>query len=102
MVEKRVGNERRGYMNDHLKQLLALTARKDQLAFKELYDLTSSKLYAIALYLVKREVWAEEVLQNTYVKIWNAADQYNPKRGSVLTWMMITLRCQAVEESIMV
>ncbi len=80
------------------KQLLKLTAQRDQLAFKKLYDQTSGKLYPLALYLLKREVLAEELLQDVYLKIWNSAAQYKLEQGTALGWMKTITRNLAFDK----
>ena len=45
----------------------------DRAAFSRLYDLTSYRLMGVALYIVRRRDWAEEVLQEGFVSIWREA-----------------------------
>ena len=51
-------------------ELLALCALKDEKAFATLYGLSSPNLFAAALRITRRWEWAEEVLQETFVKTW--------------------------------
>ena len=78
-----------------LDNLLTLTALGDQSAFSQLYQQTSSLLYAIALRILKKNEQAEEALQEAYVKIWHNASEYNSEKGAVLTWMgsIVRYRC---------
>src|SRR4051812_2773108 len=39
-------------------------------ALRELYDITSSRLYGTALRVVSNREWAEDVLQEAYLNIW--------------------------------
>ena len=48
--------------NRVLAGLLAACARGDEAAFARLYQGTSSKLFGVALRILRREDWAEEVL----------------------------------------
>jgi len=75
-----------------LNQLLKLSAEKDQVAFKRLYEQTSPKLYSLALLFMGRPSLAEEVLQESYIKIWNKADRYDPSKANALTWMSVVTR----------
>jgi RNA polymerase sigma-70 factor (ECF subfamily) len=77
--------------------LLSRCSLGDQAAFRELYQATSAKLYGIALRILKREAWAEEALQEAYVKIWRYADSYNPGRGRPMTWMINVVRNQSLD-----
>lgn len=80
-----------------LKSWLAAVARKDTAAFRSLYDATSAKLFAFALrILVKREL-AEEVLQESFVNIWNCAASYQPGLAAPMTWMTTIVRNKAFD-----
>ncbi|MNR80602.1 ECF RNA polymerase sigma factor SigK [compost metagenome] len=80
-----------------LKTWLAATARKDGEAFRQLYDATSPKLFGFALrILVKREL-AEEVLQESFVSIWNNAASYQAGLAAPMTWMTTIVRNKAFD-----
>jgi RNA polymerase sigma factor (sigma-70 family) len=80
-----------------LKTWLAGIARQDQDAFRSLYDATSSKLFGFALrILIKREL-AEEVLQESYVNIWNNAGSYQAGLAAPMTWMTTIVRNKAFD-----
>src|SRR3546814_9006209 len=81
----------------HLSQLLARCSLGDQAAFAGLYEATSAKLFGVALRILRREAWAEEALQEAYVKIWRHAESYNPARGRPMTWMINVVRNQALD-----
>src|SRR3546814_9855681 len=81
----------------HLSQLLARCSLGDQAAFAGLYEATSAKLFGVALRILRREAWAEEALQEAYVKIWRHAESYNPERGRPMTWMINVVRNQALD-----
>ncbi|MGF1592173.1 MAG: sigma-70 family RNA polymerase sigma factor [Kiloniellaceae bacterium] len=83
--------------SDHLERLLSRSGLGDRAAFAELYGATSAKLYGIALRILRREAWAEEALQEAYVKIWRHADSYNPGRGRPMTWMINVVRNQSLD-----
>lgn len=51
----------------------------------------------MCLALVKSEALAEEVLQESFVKIWHRAASYDASKGSVLTWMMSIVRHRALD-----
>jgi RNA polymerase sigma-70 factor (ECF subfamily) len=83
--------------SDQLGHLLSRCSLGDQAAFAELYGATSAKLFGIALRILRREPWAEEALQEAYVKIWRHADSYNPGRGRPMTWMINIVRNQSLD-----
>lgn len=76
---------------------LDAVTRQDAQAFKLLYDATSTKLFSFALrILVKREL-AEEVLQESYVSIWNNASSYQSSLAAPMTWMTTIVRNKAFD-----
>lgn len=77
--------------------LLAKTAAGDQQAFAILYDATSAQLYAICLKMLRKKEWAEDAVQDAYVKIWHNAAQYQTGKGTVLTWMISIARYRALD-----
>ncbi|CAN5356448.1 sigma-70 family RNA polymerase sigma factor [soil metagenome] len=80
-----------------LKNLLAAVARKDAAAFQKLYQATSSKLFGFALrILIKREL-AEDVLQESFVNIWNSASSYQASLAAPMTWMTTIVRNKAFD-----
>lgn len=62
-----------------------------------LYDLFASKVYGLALYLTKDEAMAEEVSQETFVKLWTSADTFRSGRGSVSAWLLTIARRTAID-----
>jgi len=77
--------------------LLAQSALKNQRAFGDLYQLTSAKLYGVALRILRRQDWAEEVLQECYVRIWNHAGDYAAAKSAPLTWMTSIVRNRCLD-----
>jgi RNA polymerase sigma-70 factor (ECF subfamily) len=77
--------------------LLAVVAKGDEAAFERLYQATQAKLYGVTLRILRRTDLAEEVLQETYVKIWRAAGDYNPRTAGPVTWMVAIARNGALD-----
>jgi RNA polymerase sigma-70 factor (ECF subfamily) len=77
--------------------LIALVAKRDEAAFERLYAATRAKLYGVVLRILRRQDLAEEVIQETYVKVWNSAAQFNPAVSSPITWMAAIARNRAID-----
>ena len=84
-------------ISGRLAGLLGQCALKNQRAFAELYGLTSAKLYGVALRILRRQDWAEEVLQECYVNIWNHAGDYAQAQSAPLTWMTSIVRNRCLD-----
>jgi RNA polymerase sigma-70 factor (ECF subfamily) len=82
---------------DAIGELMARCALGDQRAFAQLYRQTAAKLYGVALRILRRQDWAEEVLQESYVNIWNHAQEYTSARSAPLTWMTAIVRNRALD-----
>lgn len=80
-----------------MKRLLADSGRGNERAFARLYEMTSGRLYAMALRMLRRADWAEEVLQESYVNIWNNAASYQPGLSAPLTWMISIVRNRCLD-----
>jgi RNA polymerase sigma-70 factor, ECF subfamily len=82
----------------NISALLVQVASKDTVAFGQIYDATSAKLYGIILRILRRRDLADEVLQEVYVKIWERAADFDPARSSPITWMATIARNRALDE----
>jgi RNA polymerase sigma-70 factor (ECF subfamily) len=77
--------------------LLAAVAQRDQAAFERLYAATRAKLYGVVLRILRRADLANDVLQETYLKVWNNAGGFDPARASPMTWMVAIARNRAID-----
>ncbi|MGH8746981.1 MAG: sigma-70 family RNA polymerase sigma factor [Burkholderiales bacterium] len=83
--------------SDPLVVLLAACARGDRQAFSRLYRDSSAKLFGVALRILRRQDWAEEVLQDCYVSIWQHAREYHSGRSAPMTWMTSIVRNRCLD-----
>lgn len=60
-------------------------------AIGEIYDLTKNGVYGFILSILKNPDDAEDVLQDTYVKICSSADMYTPQ-GKPMAWIFTIAR----------
>jgi len=80
-----------------LDRLLLRLSERDEAAFKQLYAATRRKLFSTILLLVKRRYIAEEILQETYVRIWLNAGSYRSSLGSPMAWMTTIARNLSID-----
>ena len=83
--------------SDGIAKLLQHVAAGDRDAFNQLYAATSAKLYGIVLRILKRRDLTDEVIQDVYLKIWQIAADYDPDKGSPITWMAAIARNRAID-----
>lgn len=84
------------YTHDELVQELKA---RNQKAFAYLYDHYSTALFNVINTIVNSEEEAEDVLQNTFIKIWNSFDLYDLNKGRLYTWMLNIARNMAIDST---
>ena len=77
--------------------LLAAVAKGDRSAFERLYEATRAKLYGVLLRILGRAALADEVLKETYLRVWNVAAKFDPTTASPITWMVAIARNRAID-----
>ncbi|MFD1756155.1 RNA polymerase sigma factor [Rufibacter sediminis] len=79
-------------------ELVAQLRAQDQRAITLLYRNYSAALYGVILRIVKQEEVAEDVLQESFVKIWSAFSSYDEQKGRLFTWMLNISRNLAIDK----
>lgn len=67
--------------NEKVKKLIHRIKKGDKKAFNELYKLTSGQTYFFILKIVQNEQDAEDILQESYVKMLEKIDEIDPERN---------------------
>lgn len=77
--------------------MLALRQR-EKIAVEALYDMYSASLYGVISRIINDTAVAEDVLQDTFVKIWNSFTSYSTEKGRLFTWMVNIARNLAIDK----
>ena len=77
--------------------LVQQVARGEQQAFLALYDRHSARVHALALRILSDPMMAEEVTQDTFMKLWSRARMYLSERGSFVVWLLTIARRTALD-----
>lgn len=72
---------------DREQEIVRLLGLRDDRAVAMLYQHYSGALYGIIARMIPAKEVAEEVLQDTFVKIWDNADRYDSSKGRLFTWL---------------
>ena len=67
-------------------QILNRVLQKDPKALYLLYDKYSGALYGVILRMCQNKAQAEDLLQETFVKIWENIERYDRSKGKFYTW----------------
>lgn len=81
-----------------LHALMARVALQDRAALRALYDATGGRLLAVAQRLLDDRAAAEDVLQDTFVTVWQRAAQFPQLRTSPLAWLTTLVRHRAIDQ----
>jgi len=81
----------------HQDELIVLIRERNQKAFAYLYDNYSKALFGVIHSIVNNQEESEDVLQNTFLKIWNNFDSYDASKGRLYTWMLNISRNMAID-----
>ena len=80
-----------------LARLLARVALGDRAALAALYRDTSAHLFGVILRIQPDRAHAEDLLQEIYISIWNAARSFDAARSQPLTWLTSIARNRAID-----
>lgn len=77
--------------------LLARVARGDASALEMLYDHHAATVLGICLKITGNRVLAEDLLQETFWRVWRSAPAFQPERGSFTSWLFRIARNLAID-----
>ena len=78
-------------------ELLSQIYKKDDKAFALLYDMYAKSLFGVIHTLIKDKEESEDILQDTFVKIWKNIESYNESKGRFYTWILNIARNSAID-----
>lgn len=77
--------------------LLTRIVARDESALAELYDRHSRLAFSIIVRILRSQSDAEEVLQETFVRVWSRAETYDARLGSPGAWVTRIARNRAID-----
>ncbi|QDO85636.1 sigma-70 family RNA polymerase sigma factor [Shewanella psychropiezotolerans] len=77
--------------------LLARTAMGDKEAFQRLYFSLSPRIFPVLMQLIHDYQLTEDLLQETFVRIWNQASRYDINKSGAYTWSYTIARHLALD-----
>ena len=80
-------------------ELIVLIREKNQKAFSYLYDNYSQALFGVINAIVNDTEESEDVLQKSFLKIWNSFSSYDTEKGRLYTWMLNISRNMAIDST---
>ena len=79
-------------------ELVLALRNREKIAVEALYDMYSASLFGVISRIITEEAAAEDVLQETFVKIWHSFSGYSAEKGRLFTWMVNIARNLAIDK----
>lgn len=80
------------------KHIIELLQERNEKAISLLYENYSDTLYGVAFKVVKDDALAQDVLQESFVKIWKKSETYDPTKAKLFTWLFRITRNTAIDK----
>ena len=80
-----------------LTALLDRVGQRDTAALQQLYERTSSRLFGLAMRVVRQREVAEDVLQEAFLTIWRSAPDYRASLSPPMAWMGVVVRSRGLD-----
>jgi len=79
-------------------ELVHALRHREKMAAEALYDMYSASLYGVIVRIVIDTAVAEDVLQESFVKIWQSFSSYSAEKGRLFTWMVNIARNLSIDK----
>ena len=70
---------------------------RDAGAMRELYDRYGRLVYSLILRMVRNSAAAEDLVQETFLRVWNRMQAFDQARGALGPWMLAVARNRALD-----
>src|SRR5678815_3403797 len=82
---------------DDDEKLVTRLQRRDPQALGELYDRYGRLTYALILRVVRDAGIAEDLVQETFLRVWNRVQGFDAQRGAIGPWLLAVARNRAID-----
>jgi RNA polymerase sigma-70 factor (ECF subfamily) len=77
--------------------LVRAVAAGDRPALAMLYDRYASLVMAVGVRILRNRRDAEDIAHDVFLEVWRRAGTYDPAKASVRTWLVLIMRCRALD-----
>ncbi|MGA2592306.1 MAG: sigma-70 family RNA polymerase sigma factor, partial [Bryobacteraceae bacterium] len=71
--------------------------RRDPRAMAELYDRYGRLVYALVVRIVRDGGIAEDLVQETFLRVWNRVQGFDAEKGALGPWLLAVARNRAID-----
>jgi len=76
---------------------MALVYEGDTRAFEVIFDRHAGVAFSLAYRMCGRRPLAEEIVQEAFMSLWRSTARYDPRRGSVRSWVLRVVHNRAID-----
>ena len=80
-----------------LETLLAGVARWEQASLRAIYDREGTRLFGVAMAILRDRAAASDAVQDAFLRLWERAAQFDPSRGDARAWITTIVRNAALD-----
>ena len=77
--------------------LMRAFASRDVGAAEIVYERFASRVYGLGIVMLGSDAAAQDLVQDTFVKLWRSADRFDARRGKLDTWVLLVARSLAID-----
>ncbi len=77
--------------------LMQRVGHGDEAAMAELYDRFVGLVYKSSKQVLTSRAEAEDAVQESFVRLWQTADRFDPSRAKLVTWVMLITRRHLID-----
>jgi RNA polymerase sigma-70 factor (ECF subfamily) len=78
-------------------ELMRRIADRDQQALWELYQEYGKAVYSLAYRVLGNTIFAEEVTQDTFLKVWHQTTRWDSEKGKLKNWLLTIAQFTAID-----
>ncbi len=78
-------------------EIMKRIAAREQQAFQTLYQRYGKPVYSLAYRILQNSTLAEEVTQDTFLKIWQQRAHWDPEKGKLSNWLLAITQFTAID-----
>lgn len=84
-------------MTFDISPLLRRVEQRDQAALAVIYAQFSTPVYSLVMQILRDPTLAQEVTQDTFMKVWQHPQAWDPAKGQFSSWLLTTARYTAID-----
>jgi RNA polymerase sigma-70 factor, ECF subfamily len=78
-------------------ELMSAFVARDERAAQAMFERYASRIYGLGMVMLGNDQAAQDLVQDTFVKVWRSSGRFDPDRGRLDTWILLAARSVAID-----